>query len=90
MVGGKLKCLGPSQRLRSRYGHGYQIEVSFCIPDEQVVGNLVATIISSSQTTVPETASAGMPSVPVMSGESESEIMISKAKLLSAFASNGK
>jgi len=27
MVGGMLRCLGSGQRLRSKYGHGYQIEV---------------------------------------------------------------
>ena len=29
MVGGKLRCLGPSQRLRSLYGHGFQLEGIF-------------------------------------------------------------
>jgi ATP-binding cassette subfamily A (ABC1) protein 1 len=27
MVGGVLRCLGSAQRLRTRYGHGYQIEI---------------------------------------------------------------
>ena len=30
-VGGALRCLGSAQRLRSNYGHGYQIEVGFVI-----------------------------------------------------------
>lgn len=32
MVGGVLRCLGSSQRLRSNYGHGYQIEIGMAIP----------------------------------------------------------
>lgn len=40
MVGGKLKCLGSSQRLRSRYGHGYQMEVSYQIPDETTLNRV--------------------------------------------------
>lgn len=46
MVGGVLRCLGSSQRLRSKYGHGYQIEISIVIPSP---ADVVAqtTIISS-------------------------------------------
>ena len=32
MVGGVLRCLGSSQRLRTKYGHGYQIEIGMVIP----------------------------------------------------------
>ena len=32
MVGGVLRCLGSSQRLRGKYGHGFQIEVGIVIP----------------------------------------------------------
>jgi ATP-binding cassette, subfamily A (ABC1), member 3 len=32
MVGGVLRCLGSSQRLRTRYGHGFQIEIGMVIP----------------------------------------------------------
>lgn len=37
MVGGVMRCLGSAQRLRSRYGHGYQIEIGMVIPDHDVV-----------------------------------------------------
>ena len=37
MVGGVLRCLGSSQRLRSKYGHGYQIEIGLVIPDGDAI-----------------------------------------------------
>jgi ATP-binding cassette subfamily A (ABC1) protein 3 len=33
MVGGQFRCLGSGQRLRDRYGLGYQLETSFAVPD---------------------------------------------------------
>lgn len=33
MVGGVLRCLGTGQRLRDRFGLGYQIEISFTLPE---------------------------------------------------------
>lgn len=33
MVGGVMRCLGTGQRLRDRFGLGYQIEISFTIPE---------------------------------------------------------
>jgi len=39
MVGGVMRCLGSTQRLRTRYGHGYQIELTMVIPD---AGSLAA------------------------------------------------
>ena len=35
MVGGVLRCLGSSQRLRTNYGHGYQIEIGMSIPSSE-------------------------------------------------------
>ncbi len=32
MVGGVLRCLGSAQRLRARYGHGFQIEIGLALP----------------------------------------------------------
>ncbi len=32
MVGGVLRCLGSAQRLRARYGHGFQIEIGLVLP----------------------------------------------------------
>ena len=37
MVGGVLRCLGSSQHLKSKYGMGYQIEISFVIPKQEIV-----------------------------------------------------
>ena len=41
MVGGVLRCLGSSQRLRSKYGHGYQLEVGLHIPSEGEIFRVV-------------------------------------------------
>lgn len=45
MVGGVLRCLGSSQRLRSKYGHGYQIEIGMVIPLATAVANKVHTAV---------------------------------------------
>ena len=37
MVGGVLRCLGSSQRLRTKYGHGFQIEIGMVIPSADVI-----------------------------------------------------
>ena len=37
MVGGVLRCLGSSQRLRSKYGHGFQFEIGMIIPSAELV-----------------------------------------------------
>ena len=42
MVGGVLRCLGSSQRLRSKYGHGFQIEIGMVIPSAE---DIVAKVI---------------------------------------------
>jgi hypothetical protein len=41
MVGGVLRCLGPAQRLRSKYGMGYQIEIGMMIPDQKDITSIV-------------------------------------------------
>ena len=48
MVGGRLKCLGPSQRLRSQYGHGYQIEINYANPTEENLREIFMSILRSS------------------------------------------
>lgn len=35
MVGGYLRCLGSAQRLRSRFGHGFQMEIGFRLPTNE-------------------------------------------------------
>jgi len=47
MVGGVLRCLGSSQRLRSRYGLGYQIELTFVIPDNAEVQKKLVEIATA-------------------------------------------
>merc|ERR1711871_568275 len=33
MVGGVMRCLGSAQRLRTKYGRGYQIEIGMAVPN---------------------------------------------------------
>jgi ATP-binding cassette subfamily A (ABC1) protein 3 len=40
MVGGRLRCLGSNQRLKSRFGNGLQMEVKLRPPSEEVVFRL--------------------------------------------------
>lgn len=47
MVGGALRCLGSSQRLRSRYGTGYQLEFGFTIPSEEQMMAQVNQLVNS-------------------------------------------
>jgi ATP-binding cassette, subfamily A (ABC1), member 3 len=49
MVGGVLRCLASSQRLRSKYGHGYQIEIGMVIPSANVVAAKVNSILWPTQ-----------------------------------------
>lgn len=44
MVGGVLRCLGSSQRLKSKYGMGYQMEFSLVIPSADVIESRSASI----------------------------------------------
>jgi ATP-binding cassette, subfamily A (ABC1), member 3 len=46
MVGGVLRCLGSSQRLRSRYGLGYQIEIGMTVPDMATVSAQVDAMLT--------------------------------------------
>ena len=48
MVGGVLRCLGSSQRLRTRYGHGYQLELGIAIPDYEEVSRQSEAIMQAS------------------------------------------
>jgi ABC-type multidrug transport system ATPase subunit len=41
MVGGVLRCLGSSQRLRSKYGHGFQFEIGMVIPAAELIAEKV-------------------------------------------------
>jgi ATP-binding cassette, subfamily A (ABC1), member 3 len=47
MVGGVLRCLGSAQRLRTRYGRGYQIEIGMVIPSPEDVAAQSAVIFTA-------------------------------------------
>jgi hypothetical protein len=43
MVSGRLKCIGGAQHLRSRYGHGYQLDLNASLDKVAAVKSFVAT-----------------------------------------------
>ena len=45
MVGGVLRCLGSAQRLRSKYGSGYQLEIGMVLPTSGNIEELGAQIL---------------------------------------------
>ena len=45
MVGGVLRCLGSAQRLRSKYGSGYQLEIGMVLPTSLNIEELGAQIL---------------------------------------------
>ena len=47
MVGGVIRCLGSAQRLRSQYGHGYQIEFGFVLPDADEIAGQAQAILQA-------------------------------------------
>ena len=44
MVGGRFRCLGSGQRLRDRFGLGYQLETSFSVPDFDTEENAIVKL----------------------------------------------
>ena len=58
MVGGALRCLGSSQRLRSRYGHGFQIELGMALPPPESISSQAAAIVTASGKAIPANSSA--------------------------------
>jgi len=46
MVDGVMRCLGSSQRLRNKYGLGYQIEILLKVPDDKTVAEMSVDLIS--------------------------------------------
>jgi ATP-binding cassette, subfamily A (ABC1), member 3 len=61
MVGGRLRCLGPAQRLKSRFGLGYQLEIAVQLPppgDVEGLTTLLQTVISEGRITLPEVPQA--------------------------------
>lgn len=47
MVGGVLRCLGSCQRLRSRYGLGYQIEILMEFPEADEIAAISENLLKS-------------------------------------------
>ncbi len=47
MVGGALRCLGTAQHLRTKYGHGFQIEIGILLPSVDEVSEVIAGMIAS-------------------------------------------
>ncbi len=61
MVGGRLRCLGPAQRLKSRFGMGYQVEIAVQLPppgDVEGLTTLLQTVVSEGRITLPEVPTA--------------------------------
>ena len=57
MVAGTLRCLGTGQRLRDRFGLGYQIEISFTLPEvdsDEVAQILYNELLGISGVPVPD------------------------------------
>lgn len=44
MVGGRLRCLGTSQHLKSRHGSGYQVEMKLSTPLPSLIQSIMDTI----------------------------------------------
>lgn len=43
MVGGRLRCLGSAQHLKSRFGNGYQFELKLIAEDDRAIQDLAAS-----------------------------------------------
>jgi len=47
MVGGVLRCLGSAQKLRNRYGDGYQIEIGMSLPPATAINDFCKSLLST-------------------------------------------
>ena len=79
MVGGVLRCLGSSQRLRTKYGHGFQIEIGMMIPSAESIANQSVSIC--------DTLGSATPFNPL---DTDGDIAIKQADLETAFTSLNK
>merc|ERR1719401_1070784 len=52
MVGGRLRCIGTNQQLKSRYGSGYQLEVRLRVPTAEDVQDMVLKHSLTSQLSI--------------------------------------
>jgi len=53
MVGGVIRCLGSTQRLRTTYGKGYQIEFDISVPDVTATTAQCGVLVERLKTIVP-------------------------------------
>lgn len=84
MVGGTLRCLGSAQRLRSKYGHGYQIEIGMVLPSPEEVQQQCRSILSALNINAPVDIESGG-----VSDGKTSEQSLSREQLMQAFAALG-
>ena len=61
MVGGVLRCLGSAQRIRSKYGRGYQIEFGMILPTAAAIDTLSQKILSFAQANASQIVSGDKP-----------------------------
>jgi hypothetical protein len=47
MVGGVMRCLGSAQRLRNKYGNGYQIEIGMVVPSPLAIEDFGKSILAT-------------------------------------------
>lgn len=50
MVGGRLRCFGTIQDLKSKFGHGYTLNTKFCEPTDEEVDKVLALLTVSQET----------------------------------------
>jgi hypothetical protein len=44
MVDGQLRCIGTPQHLKSRFGHGYQLDVTICEDNKFVIDGVTGAL----------------------------------------------
>eukprot|EP00744_Colponema_vietnamica_P001462 GILI01002420.1.p1 GENE.GILI01002420.1~~GILI01002420.1.p1 ORF type:complete len:1195 (+),score=422.18 GILI01002420.1:401-3586(+) len=44
MVGGRIRCLGPAQHLKSKFGQGYELDLKSCLPTEAQVEEVLQRV----------------------------------------------
>ena len=50
MVGGRLRCFGTIQDLKSKFGHGYTLNTKFCEPSDDEVDGVLASLTVTQDT----------------------------------------
>lgn len=78
MVEGKVKCIGPVQQLKSKYGKGFEIEVKIKVPTQKEIGTMTQT--------------AGLPEEPIDTQEKAIKVLkvLGYSKAEYEFCPNGR